>query len=34
MDMTIKLGPSTNPVIGMFTTELNVCKQQQTLTAN
>ena len=33
-DMTLKLGPSTNPITDMFTTELNVCKQQHTPTAN
>ena len=30
IDMTIKHGPSTNPITKMFTTELHVCKQQQT----
>ena len=34
IDMIIKLGPSTNPITDMFTTELHVCKQQQTPTAN
>ena len=34
IDMTIKLGPSTNPITIMYTTVLHVCKQQQTLTAN
>ena len=34
IDMTIKVGPSTNPITDMFRTELNVCKQQQTPTAN
>ena len=34
VDMTIKLGPSTNPITEMFATELHVCKQQQTPTVN
>ena len=34
VDMTIKLSPSTNPITNMCTTELHVCKQQQTPTAN
>ena len=34
IDMTIKLGPSTNPITSMYKTELHVCKQQQTPTAN
>ena len=33
-DMTIKLGPSTIPITKIFTTELHVCKQQHTPTAN
>ena len=32
--MTIKLGPSTNPITSMFTTELHVRKQQHTPRAN
>ena len=34
IDMTIKPGPSNNPITNMFTTELHVCKQQQTPTDN
>ena len=34
IDITIKLGPSTNPITNMFETELHVCKQQHTPTAN
>ena len=34
IDMTIKLGPSTNHITNMFTTELHVCKQQHTPIAN
>ena len=32
--MTIKPGQSTNPITNMYTTELHVCKQQHTPTAN
>ena len=34
VDMTIKLGQSTNLITNMFSTELHVCKQQQTPTFN
>ena len=34
VDMTIKLGTSIKPITNMYTTGLNVCKQQQTHTAN
>ena len=34
VDMTFKLDPSTNPITSMFTTELHICKQQHTPTAN
>ena len=34
IDMTIKLGQSTNPITNMYTTELHVFKQQHTPTAN
>ena len=34
IDMTIKLGPSTNPFPNMITTELHVCKQQHMPTAS
>ena len=34
VDMTIKLCPSTNPITSMFATELHVCKQHHTPTAN
>ena len=34
VDMAIKLCASTNPITSMFTTELHVCKQQHTPTAN
>ena len=33
IDMTIKLGQSTNPITNMYTNELHVCKQH-TPTAN
>ena len=32
--MIVKLGPSSNTITKMFTTELHVCKQQHTPTAN
>ena len=34
IDMAIKLGPSTDPLTNMLKTELHVCKQQHTPTAN
>ena len=34
VDMTIKLCPSTNCITNMHTTDLHVCKQQHTPTAN
>ena len=34
VEMAIKLCLSTNTIISMFTTELHVCKQQHTPTAN
>ena len=34
VDMTIKLGQSTNPITNMNTTELHDCKQQHMPTAN
>ena len=34
IDMAIKLGKCTNPITNMYTTELHVCKQQHTPTAN
>ena len=34
INMTIILGPSTNPITNRFTTELDVYKQQQTPTDN
>ena len=34
VDMTIKLCSTTNPTTSTFTTELYVCKQQHTPTAN
>ena len=34
IDMTIKLGQSTNSITNMYTTELHVCKQQRMPTAN
>ena len=33
IDMTIKLGPSTNPITKIFRAELQLCKQQHTPTA-
>ena len=30
IDMTFKLGPSTNPITNIYTTELHVCKPQLT----
>ena len=34
IDMTIKLGPSTNHITNLFTTELHVCKQQHNYLEN
>ena len=34
IDMAIKLGPSTDPLTNMFKTELHICKQKHTPTAN
>ena len=34
IDMTIKFDPGTNPITRVFITELHVCKQHHTPTAN
>ena len=34
VDMTIKLFPYTNQITSTYTTELHICKQQHTPTAN
>ena len=34
IDMTTKLGQSTDPITNMYTSELHVCKQQHMPTAN